>query len=437
MRQQFAPLILCLFISLLCVFQESEASINMIKYNYENSLIKGISDNFIEENSASVLANSTAEKSVFTSQKSDEFLTDSKRSFATDNRLLSEFSYNFLNPALVNYSPISKKILKSSYQYSENPQSIFYQGIFYGFVLMVLLMNVVCYFIFEEKLFLYFFGAIFALTSVLFYGDGLLSLLNANIQVDSKLFEASLLFISISIAALFAHRFLNVKDFYPKAKILSFSLLGVAFVVLASAWITKSSLLASISNTALFIVLSSYFIIGTMLFSKKSYARFFVIAFSVPLLFAIDYFVLQGFGATLLFTGTTHLKVAILIEAMLLSYGIIYRMNAIKDEVELRQTEMRIFIKKQEMMNRENITNLMKDVYLENLIMQHDLDGLEIKLLQYISEGVENSKIARKLKMSETNVEELTNELYEKLEIREQVKSDYRMVETQPDYIYN
>ena len=88
-------------------------------------------------------------------------------------------------------------------------------------------------------------------------------------------------------------------------------------------------------------------------------------------------------------------------------------------------------------MNRENITNLMKDVYLENLIMQHDLDGLEIKLLQYISEGVENSKIARKLKMSETNVEELTNELYEKLEIREQVKSDYRMVETQPDYIYN
>ena len=89
------------------------------------------------------------------------------------------------------------------------------------------------------------------------------------------------------------------------------------------------------------------------------------------------------------------------------------------------------------MMNRENITNLMKDVYLENLIMQYDLDGLEIKLLQYISEGVENPKIARKLKMTETNVEELTNELYEKLEIREQIKEDHRMVDNQPDYIYN
>ncbi|HBY69489.1 MAG TPA: hypothetical protein DEG69_18130, partial [Flavobacteriaceae bacterium] len=73
------------------------------------------------------------------------------------------------------------------------------------------------------------------------------------------------------------------------------------------------------------------------------------------------------------------------------------------EEIELRQTEMRIFIKRKEMMNRENITNLMKDVYLENLIMQYDLDGLEIKLLQYISEGVENPKIARKLKMTEAN----------------------------------
>ena len=131
------------------------------------------------------------------------------------------------------------------------------------------------------------------------------------------------------------------------------------------------------------------------------------------------------------------MKIAFMVEVLLLTFGITYRMRAIKEEVELRQTEMRIFIKRKEMMNRENITNLMKDEYLENLIMQYDLDGLEIKLLQYISEGVENPKIARKLKMTEANVEELTNDLYEKLEIREQIKEDHRMVDNQPDYIYN
>ena len=48
---------------------------------------------------------------------------------------------------------------------------------------------------------------------------------------------------------------------------------------------------------------------------------------------------------------------------------------------------------------------LMEEVYLENLIMHYDLDGFEIKLLQYISEGKENAKIARKLKTTESEIE--------------------------------
>ena len=98
---------------------------------------------------------------------------------------------------------------------------------------------------------------------------------------------------------------------------------------------------------------------------------------------------------------------------------------------------MRIFLKRQEVLNRTNAEKLMQDIYLENLIMHYDLDGFEIKLLQYISEGKDNAKIARKLKTTELEVEEHTKELYEKLDIGEQIQEDYRMIETQPDYIYN
>ena len=98
---------------------------------------------------------------------------------------------------------------------------------------------------------------------------------------------------------------------------------------------------------------------------------------------------------------------------------------------------MRIYLKRQEVLNRGNAVTLMQDVYLENLIMQYDLDGFEIKLLQYISEGKENAKIARKLKTTEHEIEELTKELYNKLEISEHIQEDYRIVDTQPDYIYN
>ena len=136
-------------------------------------------------------------------------------------------------------------------------------------------------------------------------------------------------------------------------------------------------------------------------------------------------------------TESIHIKTAGLIEMLILTYAIVYRMRAIKEEHLMRQTEMRIFLKRQETMNRQSAIKLVEDVYLENLIMHYDLDGLEIKLLQYISEGKENTKIARKLKTTEAEVEELTKDLYQKLEIGEQIQEDYRLLDSQPDYLYN
>ncbi len=437
MRQQFTPLILCLFLPLLLVNQVSAGSLKKTAYSKatlvetSDSQTIQLPERLTDHNKKTVNANTGA------STSSDVFFNDARQSFKTDNSVISEFSYNFSKPALVNLSPISEKILTNSFQYSDNPKTLFYQGLFYGFILMLLLLNGTCYFIFEEKLFLYFTSTLVLLAAVLFYNDGLLNLTGIHLMLESWLVQSTLLFAAISLASLFSYNYLNVKEFYPRLKSLTFALLGVSFVLLISSWVSKNELLASISNTVLYSVMMSYFIVGMLLFSKKNYAKFYVIACCIPLLFSVDFFVFQSFGIDFLYTETIHIKTAVILEVLLLTYGITYRMKAIKEEIELRQTEMRIFIKRKEMMNRENITNLMKDVYLENLIMQYDLDGLEIKLLQYISEGVENPKIARKLKMTETNVEELTNELYEKLEIREQIKEDHRMVDNQPDYIYN
>ena len=53
-----------------------------------------------------------------------------------------------------------------------------------------------------------------------------------------------------------------------------------------------------------------------------------------------------------------------------------FRMQAIKEENALRQVEMRIFLKRQEVLNtRQKAEKLVEDVYLENLIMHYDLDG--------------------------------------------------------------
>ena len=102
-------------------------------------------------------------------------------------------------------------------------------------------------------------------------------------------------------------------------------------------------------------------------------------------------------------------------------------------------TEMRIYLKRIESLSRgialADVDS--EEAYMENLIDHYDLDATETRLLQYVSEGKENHKIARILNLSEREVERMTLTLYRKLEIAEQIQDDYRMLDQQPDYIYN
>jgi len=315
--------------------------------------------------------------------------------------------------------------------------NLFNKGLFYGFAFTIILLNLVCFFIFDEKLFAYFSATVAALSSIFFFTDGLFPLIGIDSMSQTDMIESTLLLVVIGISTFFASNYLSIKEYYPKLYKLTIPIYSIAAFLVSTSWILNDSFIANLANSLLFGLITIYFIAGVLLFSKKNYAKFYVIGTFIPLLFSIDFFVFRNFGVEFLFTETVHLKVAILFEVLLLSYAILFRMQAVKEECELRQTKMRIYLKRQDAMSRTQVEQLVEDVYLENLIMQYDLDGLEIKLLQYISEGKPNNKIARKLKLTENEVVEYTKELYQKLEINEQIKEDQRMVANQPDFIYN
>jgi DNA-binding CsgD family transcriptional regulator len=321
---------------------------------------------------------------------------------------------------------------------SIDSHTIFRQGLYYGFAIMLVLLNLVCFFLFEEKTFLYYSLALASMSVLLFFSDGLFSMLGLE-SMDLLLNNQTLFsFIATIFGALFVSKYLNLGEFLPKLKYITFSLFGISVVLMAAGWGNGNPAFFLGTNALLFTVLATYFMAGIYLFSKKNYAKFLVIASFIPLLFCIDFFVLNPLGINFLSTQTAHIKAASIAEMLIITYAIMYRMQSIKEENMLRQAELRIFLKRQEAHSvRLKTEKLVEEVYLENLIMHYDLDGLEIKLLQYISEGKENQKIARKLKTTETEVEELTKDLYEKLEIGEQIQQDYRLVDSQPDYIYN
>jgi DNA-binding CsgD family transcriptional regulator len=274
-------------------------------------------------------------------------------------------------------------------------------------------------------------------SNLLFFTDGLLPIVGLETISNSITLESILVLASCFFGAWFASKYLNIREIFPKLQWVAIPVFILSGLAVLLSYLSGIVFIASIANMLSFSVAGIYFLAGVYLFSKKTYPKFYVIAYSIPLLFAADYFVFRNIGLEFLATQPSHLKAAVIVEMLLLTYAIVFRMRAVKEENDLRQTELRIFLKRQEVMNRKNAQQLLEEVYLENLTMHYDLDGFEIKLLQYISEGKENSKIARKLKTTEAEIEALTKELYHKLEISDHIQEDYRMVDAQADYIYN
>jgi DNA-binding CsgD family transcriptional regulator len=401
--------------------------------NYDISNIKGFKN--IDIALTTLKDNKDAKKK----KKSGDTVSNS-HNFATaivGKKDVKSTNEDFSYKKEVSKSAISENSALNIYTLTSEKDQLFNLGLYYGFALTMIFLNVVCFLLFDEKIFLFYSMVLAGLASVFFYNDGLMVLFGADQLVTNAILESTLLLLTIGAGALFASKFIRIKEHYPFITKFVVSLYIVATILVITAWLTGSESISNSANAVLYGILSIYFVAGVILFSRKNYVKFYVIASCIPLLFTIDYFVLSGFGIEFLFTDKVHIKVALLAEMLLMTYAIIFRMKAIKEENELRQTEMRIFLKRQDVMHRQNVEQMVEDVYLENLIMHYDLDGLEIKLLQYISEGKTNEKIARKLKLSEPELEEQTKLLYEKLEIGEQIQEDYRMVDNQPDYLYN
>ena len=433
MRSQTLPPALCLMMAILFSLSPTFSSAKSLNYSSELTDFKTVKPVSALTDTDNILVQNAQKKTVKRATAEVNPALVSETSVTNQNTLNEENSYISVENTAVGNEIISK----SNIVEITGDSSLFGKGMFYGFTLMVILLNFICFFLFEEKIFLFYSLTLTAITATFLNIDSLFPLFGINGIENVEAMQSTLLLLATACGAVFASKYLTLEEFFPKLRWVAASLLGFSFMMTFSGWISETAFYTAVANIACFAVLSLYFSAGVALFSKKNYAKFYAIGFGIPLLFSLDFFVFQKIGFNFLSTESFHLKAATVVEMLLITYAIIYRMRAIKDEHEMRQTEMRIFLKRQEVLNRSNTEKLMQDMYLENLIMQYDLDGFEIKLLQYISEGKDNAKIARKLKTTELDIELCTKELYNKLEIGDHIQQDYRMVETQPDYIYN
>ena len=335
----------------------------------------------------------------------------------------------------IKVSPKASEISQKSEKTSN--QDLFFIGTFYGAVSIILLLNGICFFLFEEKIFGYFALAVTG-TMILFFGeDSFSSMLFQDTTLLSTDFTTTILCATAGLVALYSSKFLSIKDYFPKLQTFTVPLFIVAAALSVSHWFIDNAMLPVAVNCISFALLACYFVGGIMLFLKNNYSKFYVLGMAIPLLLVLDYFVLQVIGIAFLNVSLSVVKTSFFINILLMTYAIVYRMKDIKEQTAAHKTEMELFLKKEKMMERDNIIELTEEMYLENLIMQYDLDGIEIKLLQYISEGKENNKIAKKLNTTEIEIEQMTRNLYHKIQIEEAVQQDVTLLKLQPDFLYN
>ena len=314
---------------------------------------------------------------------------------------------------------------------------IFSNGIFYGFVLMLVLLNAFCYALFKDKTFGLFALGMTTLSALIFQFDGLAALFTLEFT-ESLFLEIGTLWLLAALFSVFSHQYLLAKEYAPKLKILSGILLSLSLVSVGFYALLESTLYLQVAQVILMTLVGRYLFLGILRAKDSGYAKIFIIALTPFLIILTDQLIYNQLGQSLFGLSDGLLKISATLLVLTMTYGLLYRMQSLKGEQDMRQLEMRIFMDRQEAFAaRAKTEKLVEDLYLENLIMQYDLDGFEIKLLQYISEGKTNAVIAKKMKTTVEEIEDRTKDLYQKLDIAEQIREDQTLLQSQPDYLYN
>ncbi len=293
----------------------------------------------------------------------------------------------------------------------EDKYVFFINGAYYGFVVMVLMINFFFYFSLKDRTFLFYCAFLTAVTITILDFDGLL-----NVFLPDSFSGYNILLIHSLVpffGALLANQFLNVNYYVPKGNKVGLLLVVMAVVCNFLFIPTQNYLFVAIANTFSLFVLLNYWIIGIIMLKKHEFARFFVLGYSLILFSAFLFVIPMDWGLNTLTVSLNALKFGSIFEMLILTYAITYRVTILQKENEQYKQEIQDYLVK---INRFETINT-TDNPIENLIIQHQLSEREADVLQLIFKGYTNKRIGDELHISLNTVKFHIRNIYEKLDI--------------------
>lgn len=208
----------------------------------------------------------------------------------------------------------------------------------------------------------------------------------------------------------FSDKYLQIDFYFPKIKFFSY-VVGVTIIILGICHLTTGNYYFFLSLVVLvFSLFLTYYIIGIILFKKNIFTKIYVLAFTFILFLGINNYVLKTFGISFGILNATNLKIGGIIEMVIFSSAVIYRMKILKNDNTFMRNEIINY--------SSQLSNLEESKQQDEKSVINELSYRERQIFNLIVSGKTNKEIASELNISINTVKFHLKNIYDKLNIK-------------------
>jgi DNA-binding CsgD family transcriptional regulator len=309
------------------------------------------------------------------------------------------------------YFPFSIRS-KSDYQ-TYKIESAIVLGMFYGFALVVLLLNIGLFFTSRDTMFLYYIIFLFFILAVFAHRDGFAEILGITPDIK-QITEPLCLSIGGLMCGVFTVNTLRFKKHFPfivysywGAAVLSVLLLSIYFFYYDYLYVI------GIYFICLYIFVSSW-ICSIILIRIQHFALIFCLAYFFMMVTAILFYLGPALDLQIFEVKHTYLKLSAFIEMAIITFAIVYRMKTMRLKQHKMREEMNQYLSEISFLSEELEKN---QIGQENIFTKFNLTTRESEILDSIADGKSNKEIAEELFISINTVKFHVKKIYEKLEV--------------------
>ena len=247
-----------------------------------------------------------------------------------------------------------------------------------------------------------------------FYKDGITALI-FGIESFNETHETSLSSIVVISAIFFSTKYLSLNQYLPKLKKIGISIVFLAIIINFIYQFTLNFSFFITANILYLLALDVFWIAGLLLWKKSSAARFFTIAYGLPLLFVHDYYISPHIGIYILNLPLGFYKIGSVFEMLVFTYAIMYQSKKVAEENTFIRQKLIDYTNK---LKNQNLDLNKGTVTSDELIEQYSFTIREIDVLKKVSDNKTNKEIASELFISENTVKFHIRNILQKLDVK-------------------